>query len=59
MVNDEILREIVRMRRSAMNLAIEIKESSPKATEQALKVCLEIERLFNAVYDVSGGVYYG
>ncbi len=59
MVNDEILREIVRMRRSAMNLALEIKESCPKATEQSLKVCLEIERLFNAVYDVNGGAYYG
>lgn len=58
-MQNELLREIVRLSRSAMQLALEVKDNCPKATEQAMSVCLEIERLFNSVYDYGGGNYYG
>ena len=56
---DELLREIARLGNSAQKLAVEIKQAYPRAGEQALNVCLEIQRLFSIVYDGKGGAYNG
>ncbi len=59
MVNDELLRGIVRLSNSAQELAVNIKWHCPKAENQAMNVCLEIQRLFNKVYDIEGGAFNG